>query len=255
MTNKTIRQQLAADEAFLFSWLMMPGGFQAGAYAGAGLDGVLIDMQHGIIGFRDMVSMVEAINKAGSKAIVRPPLDDFAMVSRALDSGASGIVCPMINSAGDAEKLVSASKFPPVGERSWGAYLGTEAMGLSKEEYLGRSNDISTIFAMIETGRALDNLDEICAVDGIDGVFVGPNDLSISLTKGKEADVNNRLVQEALPLVADAAARHGKFAGIFVSDNDDLGKFAKMGFRFMPVLSDASFITDGVSAIRSAIKI
>ena len=110
----------------------MPGGFQAGVYADSGLEAVLIDMQHGIIGYRDMVEMVQAINAAGSFAFVRPPLDDFAMVSRALDVGAAGIVCPMINNADDARRLVGVAKFPPLGERSWGRIYGAIASGTFK---------------------------------------------------------------------------------------------------------------------------
>ncbi len=238
---------------------MMPGGFQAGVFASsgasAGLDAVLIDMQHGMIGYRDMVEMVQAVNTAGATgaastyAIIRPPLDDFAMVSRALDVGAAGIVCPMINSADDARRLVDAAKFPPIGGRSWGAYLGQSQMGLSKEQYLATANDLNAIFAMVETRAALDNLDEICAVEGLDGVFVGPNDLCISLTNGTAADVNHPMVQEALPKIVAAAKNAGIFAGIYTGSSDDVKKYTAMGFSLMPALTDVAFIGQGVAAI------
>jgi len=247
--RQRLNQAVEQKKPLLCSWLMMPGGFQAGAFAGGGLDGVLIDMQHGMIGYRDMVEMVQAINGAGSFAIVRPPLDDFAMVSRALDVGAAGIVCPMINTGDDARRLVDAAKFPPVGGRSWGAYLGQSQMGLSKQEYLASANGLNATFAMVETVAALDNLDEICAVEGLDGVFVGPNDLCISLTGGAAADVNHQLVQEALPKIVAAVKRNGKFAGIYTASSNDVKKYAAMGFALMPGLTDVAFISQGVAAI------
>lgn len=251
--RQRLNQALEQKKPFLCSWLMMPGGFQAGAFAktglSGGLDSVLVDMQHGMIGYRDMVEMVQAVNAAGSYAIVRPPLDDFAMVSRALDVGAAGIVFPMINNAGDARQLVDAAKFPPVGGRSWGAYLGQVQLGLSKEEYLATANGLNAVFAMVETVAALDNLDEICAVEGVDGVFVGPNDLCISLTGGEAADVNHPLVQEALPKILSAAKQAGKFAGIYTASSGDVKKYAAMGFNLMPGLTDVAFIGQGVATI------
>jgi len=228
---------------------MLPGGFHAGAFAAGGLDGVLIDMQHGMIGYRDMVEMVQAINGANSFAIVRPPLEDFAMVSRALDVGTSGIVCPMINNADDARRLVDAAKFPPIGGRSWGAYLGQSQLGLSKEEYLAKANDLNAVFAMVETRAGLENLEEICAVEGLDGVFVGPNDLCLSITNGAAADVNHPAVQGALPKIVKAAKDAGIFAGIYTGNTADVKKYAAMGFCLMPALTDVAFIGQNVEDI------
>ena len=247
--EKSINRRLDEVRPLLCSWLMMPGGFQAGVYAGAGLDAVLLDMQHGMIGYRDMVEMVQAVNAAGAFAIVRPPLDDFAMVSRALDVGAAGIVCPMINNADDARRLVEAAKFPPVGGRSWGAYLGQSQMGLSKEEYLATANGLNAIFAMVETETAMENLDAICAVEGLDGIFVGPNDLCISLTNGAAADVNHPAVQAALLKIIAAADKAGISAGIYTGNSDDVKKYAAMGFSLMPALTDVAFVSQGVAAI------
>lgn len=247
----SINQRLgAANEQrgpLLCAWLNMPGGFQAGVFAQSGLEAVLIDMQHGIVGYNDMVAMVQAINGAGSFAFVRPPLDDFAMVSRALDVGAAGIVCPMINDAGDARRLVAVAKFPPLGERSWGGYLGQSHLGLSKDEILTTGSRRNAVFAMVETATALSNLNEICAVEGLDGIFVGPNDLCISLTDGKAVDVNHEKVQAALPVIVAAAQKAGIFTGIFTSDSDEVKKYAAMGFQFMPALNDVAFIRQGAA--------
>jgi len=253
VSSVSIKQRLGQTRPLLCSWLMMPGEFQAGVYAGSGLnsgiDSVLIDMQHGMAGYRDMVAMVQAVNATGAYAIVRPPLEGFGMVPRALDVGASGIICPMINNAEDARHLVAAAKFPPIGSRSWGAYLGQSQMGLSKEEYLANANDLNAVFAMVETREALDNLDEICAVDGLDGIYVGPNDLCISLTNGKAGDVNHPDVQAVLPEIVAAARRAGIFAGIYTSNLDDVKKYQSLGFSLMTALTDVAFMNQGVAQI------
>lgn len=248
----SINKRLGSSKPLLCSWLMMPGRFQAGLIAKAGvsadksIEAVLVDMQHGMIGYADMVEMVETINNAGAYGLVRPPLEDFAMVSRALDVGAAGIVCPMINTKQDAEKLVAAAKFPPIGGRSWGAYLGQSMLGLEKGEYLAQANGLNASFAMIETEQALGNIDEICSVAGIDGVFVGPNDLCISLTKGQAADVNHPSVQAALPKILAAAKSAGKFAGIYTGSVEQVKQYGNMGFSLMPAITDVSFLAQGV---------
>lgn len=254
----SVQERLGEPRPLLCSWLMMPGGFQAGAFAGAGMaagvEAVLLDMQHGMIGYDAMVAMVQAVNGAGAFAFVRPPLDDFAMVSRALDVGAAGIVQPMINTVADARKLVAAAKFPPLGGRSWGAYLGQSQMGLSKQQYLAQANDLNAVFAMVETAEAMQHLEEICAVEGIDGVFVGPNDLCISLTNGKAADVNHQAVQTALPKIVAATQKAGKFAGIFTGNSDDVKKYGNMGFAFMPALTDVAFVDHGLAHLGAELE-
>lgn len=244
----SIHKRLGQSEPLLCSWLMMPGAYQAGVYAGGELESVLLDMQHGMIGYADMVAMVQAVTGKGGFCVVRPPLDDFAMVSRALDVGACGIVMPMINTCEDARKLVEAAKFPPLGGRSWGAYLGQSGLGLEKSEYLAQANGLGAVFAMIETRQALENVEEICSVEGIDGVFVGPNDLCISLTKGRAANINHEEVQTALPVILKAAKKTGKFAGIYTATRVQVNTYAEMGFQFMPALTDVAMVTGAVQA-------
>lgn len=245
--NLSIIERLEKDNPLLCAWLNLPGGFQAGIYADSGLEAVLIDMQHGIVGYRDMVEMVQAVNAARAFAFVRPPLDDFSMVSRALDVGAAGIVCPMINHADDARRLVNVAKFPPMGERSWGGYLGQSHLGLSKEEILAKGNGHNAVFAMVETATAMENLDEICGVEGLDGVFVGPNDLCISLTDGAVIDVHHQVVQEALLKIIAATQKAGIAAGIFTSANDEVKKYGAMGFKFMPAVNDVALTKQSVA--------
>jgi 4-hydroxy-2-oxoheptanedioate aldolase len=230
-------------------WCVLPGGHQAEVYGRNGLDVIVSDMQHGLIGYNDMLAMVQGAHRAGVAAMVRPPLDDFATVSRALDAGAAGVIMPMINSADDARRLVNAAKYPPLGERSWGPMAAINASGLDAGGYLQSANGLTKAFAMVETGRALDNLCDICAVDGLDGIFVGPYDLSISLSGGKAAGASYEGVQEALPNIIAAAQKAGVVAGIYASTRKEAEAYAGLGFRLISVSSDTSVLAGGVAGV------
>ena len=147
--------------------------------------------------------------------IGRIPVGEFALAARFLDLGATGVIAPMINSVEDARKLVSFTKFPPVGERSWGPARALALTGLSPQEYLKQANDFSLIVAMIETREAIAAVDDILAVPGIDGVFVGPSDLSITLSNGASFDPSGAEVDAAFKHVLARAKAAGKFCGAF----------------------------------------
>ena len=136
---------------------------------------------------------IAAVRQGGSAPIVRVPLGDFAMVSRVLDFGAEGIIAPMINTAADARAFAAAAKFPPIGERSWGPHRATMLAGIAdQKDYLANANDNIVTLAMIETRTALANIDAIAATPGIDGLFLGPSDLSIALSEGVRSILNRR---------------------------------------------------------------
>lgn len=249
MADLFIRDRLTTGEPLLFAWAMLPGEHQAEAYARHSAEGVLCDLQHGLISYDNMIAMIRAIHKGGKPAFVRPPLEDFAMVSRALDAGAAAVIMPMINTAEDAHRLVSAAKYPPVGERSWGPFSAMQASGLDAPGYLSQANELIRVFGMIETGNALANIGQICAVPGLDGIFVGPYDLSISLSQGAEAGASHSGVQEALAGIVAAARNAGKIAGIYASNLQQVQQFSQLGFKFISVASDRSIIDAGAAAV------
>jgi 4-hydroxy-2-oxoheptanedioate aldolase len=166
-----------------------------------GFDTAIIDMQHGLHTTQSAILAIGAAAVAGKAVFVRPPVGDFPAASRMLDAGAVGIVAPMINTIEDARKLAAYTKYPPLGERSWGPYRATGLTGLDGVAYLKAANDITLTIAMIETREALGILDDILAVPGIDGVFVGPSDLSIALTRGETVDQFHPEVDAALTYV------------------------------------------------------
>jgi 4-hydroxy-2-oxoheptanedioate aldolase len=235
------------------AWCQWPGDWQALAMVRAGFAGVLADMQHGMFDYGQMLAHVQAVGRAGGIPMVRPPLDDFGMVARALDAGASVIIMPMINSAEDARRLVDVARFPPLASRSMGPKGALELWQMQPQAYLSQSNDLTTLLPMVETRRALGNLDDILAVDGIDGVFVGPFDLSINLSGGKVGGANDPDVQAALPKIVEAARKAGKIAGIYATGADEAKRFSAMGFNLVSAIGDAGLVQAGARAVLDAI--
>ena len=230
-------------------WCQMPGEGQAAAMVRGGFAGVVADMQHGFCSYDEMRLMMQAAGRAGGVPMMRPPLDDFGLAARALDAGASVIIAPMINKVSDAQRLVDGLKYPPLASRSFGPAQALELWDMDGQSYLSAANDLICVLAMIETAQAISNLDDILGVEGIDGVFVGPYDLSINLSGGKVGGADDRDVVEALPKIVEGAANHGKISGIYASGAEQAGRFAGMGFQLVSVTSDAGLIAAGAKAL------
>jgi 4-hydroxy-2-oxoheptanedioate aldolase len=199
---------------------------------------VTLDMQHGGVDLAGATRAILAIANAGKPTIVRVPLDDFATASRAADAGAAAVIAPMINSAEAAERFAEHLKFPPLGRRSWGPRTALALSGLAASDYLKAANAFTLAIAMVETREALEAVDEIMAVDGIDGVFVGPGDLSIALSHGQVLDTSSRSVNEALERIVASAKARGKFAGLYCPDGARAKYARKRGVAFCTVSSD-----------------
>ncbi|NND48636.1 MAG: 2,4-dihydroxyhept-2-ene-1,7-dioic acid aldolase [Rhizobiales bacterium] len=252
LTGNLAKERAGEGGSALLGWLAIPSGFSAEAMAACGWDMILVDMQHGLAGYSDMVAMVTAITGRGTGALVRPPVGDWGMIGRALDAGAVGVVCPMIESRADALRLVEEAKYPPIGRRSWGP--ARQRTLLAGDAYGPESaNQTVLTMAMIETRRAVDALDEITSVEGIDALFVGPNDLAISLTNGTR-DVEDPRVREAMAEVAAAAKRHGKFAGAFGNTVDLAKQYVADGFSLVAVGSDTGYLQAGARAAIAAVR-
>ena len=192
-----LSKTLSADAPTFTAWVGMNEAAVAEALAREGFDAVILDMQHGALDFAGASRAIVAVALAGLPAIVRTPVDDFATASRVIDAGAAGVIAPMVNSRADAERFASFAKFPPLGERSWGPGAALSLTGLETQAYLASANGLVQAIAMIETREALAALDDILGVNGIDGVFVGPADLSIALNNGARWDPRGAPVLEA----------------------------------------------------------
>jgi 4-hydroxy-2-oxoheptanedioate aldolase len=248
------RARLDAGETLYAVWCMLAEPNLAEMLARQDWDVLVIDCQHGFIDHLDMARMMTAVHGTGTPALVRTVPGDEGLIGKALDLGAQGVIAPMINNAEDARWFASAANFPPVGERSWGPPRAMAIAGLDKASYLARANALSVSWAMVETAAALDNIDAICATDGIDGLFVGPNDLCVSLTGGAHVDPTHDAVKRALDTVLEAAARHNVYPGIFANTPELACEFAESGFRFISGGNDLGMAMASSTALLGQIR-
>ncbi len=200
-------------EGVYSAWVGINDPQVAEALAREDFDAVTLDMQHGSIDLVGAARSILSVALAGKPSVVRVGVGDFAAASRVADAGAAAVIAPMINSGAEARAFAEQMKFPPLGRRSWGPRACLPLSGFVGPAYLHEANAITLAIAMIETREALAAVDEICATPGIDGVFVGPSDLSIALANGGTVDPHGREVEEALTRVVAAAQAAGKFVG------------------------------------------
>ncbi len=251
----SLARRLRAGETVYCGWCALGSPIVAETVAREGFSAVNIDLQHGLWDFAAAVTAIGAIYYAGASPVVRVPLNDFASASRALDCGAEAIIAPMINSASDARAFVSAAKYPPLGERSWGPIRAMALQGrTSPVDYLREANEGTLTLAMIETPAALASVDAIAATPGIDALFIGPYDLATSLSGGKAQDVQAAEVERAIDQIGAAAKKAGKIAGIYCRDAERALAMAKRGFRLMAVGSDHGFLREGLAPHMKALK-
>jgi 4-hydroxy-2-oxoheptanedioate aldolase len=251
----SLAQRLRTDEPVHSGWCGLAVPLVTEVIAREGFPAVTLDMQHGLWDIAATVSAVAAIRHGGAAAVVRVPLGDFATASRALDFGAEGIISPMINSVADARALVAATKYPPLGERSWGPHRATMLAGISdQKDYLREANALTVTLAMIETRAALDNLAAIAETPGIDGLFLGPSDLSIALSRGASLDPTAQEVDRELERIAEAARKAGKVLGAYCHTAERAVALAKRGVRFLAVGSDLGFLRAGTGAALKTLR-
>ncbi len=254
MTAPSFKQRLSAGETLYSAWMSIPSALHAESLAGDGWDAIVLDMQHGLIAYDDMMASVGAINKAGTIPIVRVPVADDGLLGRAADTGAEGIICPMINSGQDASWFARSIKYPPDGQRSWAPKRALALMGMDNATYLAQANDLLVSMAMVETNVALKNIDAICSTPGIDMIFAGPNDLSVNLTDGKFVDPTRPEVMKALELMVRKCAAHGKFAGAYANNVEIARIYRDMGFQFINVANDQAFLEAGSRGALATVK-
>ncbi|HEY8566646.1 MAG TPA: aldolase/citrate lyase family protein [Beijerinckiaceae bacterium] len=236
------------------AWCGLPDPSVAGLLAREGFDAVTLDMQHGAIDLSEVTAAILLVAAAGKPAIARLPVGAFPTASRLLDAGAAAIIAPMVNTVEDAKLFAGLTKYPPMGERSWGPHGAIALTGLGFPEYFKAANGFSLALAMIETREALGLIDDILAVDGLDGVFLGPSDLSIALSNGTSLDPNGAEVDRALDHALARAKAAGKFAGAYAATGERAGALAKRGFQLLTIGSDSGMLRAGAQAALAAAR-
>jgi 4-hydroxy-2-oxoheptanedioate aldolase len=251
----SLGRRLRAGETVHSGWCGLPYPIVAELVGREGFPAVTLDSQHGLWDIASLLTAIAQVRLGGAAPIVRIPVGEFATVSRALDFGAEGIIAPMINTVADARAYVSFAKFPPLGERSWGPHRATTLAGIADQKvYLREANDLTVTFAMIETRTALDNCEAIAATPGIDGLFLGPADLSIALSNGANVDPMAAEVDREIGRIAAAAQKSGKIMGAYCHTAERAVVLAKRGVRFLAVGSDMGFLRAGTAAALKAVR-
>lgn len=251
----SLRDKLAAGEAVFSGWSSLPDALTVEALAGTAFDAVTLDMQHGGHHEDSVLRAILPIGVRGKHPLVRIPVGRFDMASRALDFGTEAIIAPMVNSVGDAEAFARAVKYPPTGLRSWGPSFAMPRKGAGDEKaWLRSQNEATLAFAMIETRQALEALDGILDVDGIDGVFVGPSDFSIAWSDGSTVDPSLPEMMDAIATIAERASNAGKLSGIYVVDPALVARYRAMGFTLFASGSEARYMSLGVKALLDAAR-
>ncbi len=237
------RQAMQGDEVTYGLWLGLPDASVAEIAAGAGFDWLLIDHEHSPLEVSDVLKLLRAVAPYPVAPIVRPVNDDPALLKKLLDIGVLTFLVPMVDSAAQAEAVVKALRYPPAGRRGVGAALARAARWGQVPGYLQQANDEICLIVQVETVAALENLEAIVNVAGVDGVFIGPSDLSASM--GHLGDPGHAAVTTAIHDALGAIARAGKYAGVLCTDPDMAPGYIGRGARFLGVGTDTLVLARG----------
>jgi 4-hydroxy-2-oxoheptanedioate aldolase len=251
MRDNRLRQIWKAGGAVVNGWLAIPSGFSAETMAHQGWDSLTIDMQHGVIDYQAAVAMLTAISTTNTVPMVRVPWNEPGILMKMLDAGAYALICPMVNTREDAERLVAATHYPPLGNRSMGPIRATLYGG---PDYQPKANETIVVFAMIETRQALDNLDEILSVKGLDAVYIGPADLSLALGCTPTFDDVDPPVAAAIDTILAKAKAHGIVAGIHNGSPEGALRRIAKGFQFVTIASDARLMAAGAQQVMAKMR-
>jgi 4-hydroxy-2-oxoheptanedioate aldolase len=246
MRENRLRTIWKSGGAVVNGWLGIPNSFSAETMAHQGWDSLVVDLQHGVIDYSNMVPMLQAISTTNTVPIVRVPWLEPGILMKALDAGAYAVICPMVNSREDAEKLVAYTHYAPQGTRSFGPI---RALLYGGADYPKHANETIVTFAMIETAKALDNLDDILSTPGLDAIYIGPSDLSLALGCAPVFDDVDPPVVEAIDHILARAKAHGVVAGIHNGTPEAALKRIAKGFQFVTIASDARLMAAGAQGV------
>ncbi|WP_346891223.1 aldolase/citrate lyase family protein [uncultured Roseibium sp.] len=239
-----LRARLAADRPCVNGWLSMSNGYGAELMTRCSWDSLTVDLQHGVHDYASMVACFQGIRFSGIPPLARVASLDSGMIGKALDAGAWGIICPMINSRQEAADFVSACLYPPLGRRSNGPNRAA-GYGEPQASYQSFANEEVLVIPMIETGEAVESLDDILDVPGVSGVYIGPSDLAVSMGHPPTFDTEIPEILAIYRRIVAATHRRGQFAGIHCLSADYAARMTQMGLQLVTISSDGLLMTAG----------
>ena len=237
----SIRDVLRPDGSAIGLWAAIPSPLTAEVAARSGPDYVVVDQQHGAVGPGELLAMLQAIQGAGTPALVRVGSHDPWVIGHALDLGAEGVIVPLVDGPEQAADVVASCRYAPGGRRSWGRVRGEPV-----------SEPI--VLAMIETRAGLGAVDAIVATPGLDGVYIGPSDLSLSLGTQPARRLEHPAVLEAIATVRAAAEGAGVLCGLHCLNADDAARFSREGFPMVTAGGDAGFLRETLASVLASAR-
>lgn len=253
MIKNPLKQALIQQKTVLGSWLQLGHPGNAEILAQAGFDWLAADAEHGEIETGDFGNFCRAVRQFNSIPLVRVRENDTLEIRRALDLGAMGVIIPLVNTAADARKAVAAAKYPPAGIRGFAFHRGND-WGVDFDQYARHANEEIIVVVMIESKEAVENIDSILAVDGVDGVFIGPYDMSGSY--GIIGQTGAPAIKDACRKVSEACRKAGKSAGmhIVLPTAEAVGSAVSGGFTFLGLGMDTVFLANGAKQALEMMK-
>lgn len=244
MKKNSFKSALKGNEAQIGMWVGLANSYSTELLATVGFDWLLIDAEHAPNDVTTILQQLQAIApyqaQGTSQPVVRPPVGDPVLIKQYLDVGVQSLLVPMVESAEQAKQLVSAMHYPPEGIRGVGSALARASLWNSIDSYLELANDEMCLLVQVENVTGLNNIEEIVAVDGVDGVFIGPADLSAAM--GHRGDPMHPEVQKAIAHAAKVVQAAGKAVGILYADPKQAQAFIEMGFKFVAVGVDTTLL-------------
>lgn len=242
MRENHLKQIWASGRSVLNGWLGVPSSHSAEVMSHVGFDSLTVDLQHGAIDYASALTMLTAISTTPVVPLARPTSLDPPQIMKLLDAGAYGVVCPMIDTPEDARRLVEACRYPPLGQRSFGPTRS--AMSQGPNYTTDGANREIVVFGQVETPLSLSNLDAILATEGLDGVYVGPSDLTLSMGLGANGDSTDPRFIDILHHVVERSRATGRHVGMHCANGPQAKRMVEMGFDFVTVGSDTGLMTE-----------
>lgn len=253
MKSNTVRARLKQGQACFGTWLTLPDPVAARLMAKSGFDWLTVELEHTPVTFETAAQSFGHIAAAGCVPLARVPWNTGENIKRVLDTGAFGIVVPMVNSRAEAEAVVSAARYQPLGARSIGGQLHSTNFDTDPATYYARANDEILVVVMIEHVKGVESAEDILSVPGIDVVFIGPNDLLNSMGRPPAFHSDEPAFTAAVDHVRVTARKHGVASGIHVLDAAAARRRIDEGFQFIAIGSEAGFMLSKAAEIVSAL--
>ena len=255
MKQNFVRHKLKKGQPSIGTWLTLPDTTAARLMARTGFDWLTVELEHTPVTFETAANGFAIISASGVVPLARVPVNSVENIKRVLDTGAWGVVVPMVNSRAEAEAVVAAAKFAPIGARSIGGQLHAANFETDVGTYYARANDEILVVVMAEHIDAIERADEILSVPGIDVVFIGPNDLHNSMGKPPAFDSEHKEYVDALKHILKTARKYGIAPGIHVADAATAELRMDEGFQFIAVASEAGFMLAKAQEITAALGV